>query len=141
MAQEVVLVASAAGGHVVQAVMPRFGASDEMDDPHLGPELLQSWQVGVEGLEDAVVDEGQVARNVPCGPVGEIAVEEALIGAIEAAMFFCEVHELGVRVLGRAEDEDARVEAVGPPRVRRSRQLFPLKQIVDVSQHLEKVSV
>ncbi len=55
---------------------------------------------------------------------------------VERALRERELQQRLVGLLGRAEDEDARVEAVGPAGVVRRRQLLALEQLVHVVQHL-----
>jgi len=55
---------------------------------------------------------------------------------VEAAVLAAERQQFLVRLEGRHEHKHPGVEAVGPPGVRRGRQLVALKQLVDVGQHL-----
>lgn len=57
---------------------------------------------------------------------------------VKAAVLQGAVQESGVGVERRRKDEHARVEAVGPTRVRSSRQLVSVKQLVHVTQNLRR---
>lgn len=46
-----------------------------------------------------------------------------------------------VRLKRRLEDEDAAVEAVRPPGIRGCGKLRPVKQLIDIGQHLAKHSM
>ena len=49
---------------MVEVDEPRLGGSDEVNDLHVGAELLVGGQVGVGGRGDHVVHEGKVLRNI-----------------------------------------------------------------------------
>ena len=55
---------------------------------------------------------------------------------IEAATVQGVIQEPGVGEQRRSEHKHARVKTVGPARIRSSRQLVPVKQLVHVTQHL-----
>lgn len=98
--------------------------------------LLEGRQIRVAGGRARVVDEGQVLLDVSVRPVGEEQVQQSLVAAIEAALLHGKVQQLGIGVhVGRVH-EHARVEAVWPADVGRRGQLFTLKQLIGVLQHL-----
>ena len=57
-------------------------------------------------------------------------------GTVKAAVLGAVLHQLLIGRHGGLEDEHARVEAVRPAGVRGCGQLLPLKQVVDVGDHL-----
>lgn len=68
----------------------------------------------------------------------EARVARGLGLTVKASMVQGMIQEAFVGLPGRPEDKHARVEAVGPSRVRSSGQLVPLEQLVYVRQDLRR---
>ena len=80
--------------------------------------------------------------DVFCHPVSKEHVEQTLIPTIKGALLVGQCHECLESVHRRSVDKDTGVEAIWPTGIRRSRELFLVKELITVSYHLKnKISV
>lgn len=97
--------------------------------------LFEGWNVGVSGGSTHVVEKRQVLRNILGSPSAEKGVQQSLVAPVKRAMGGRVFHKTPKSFHTGTEDEDTRIETVGPSGVRGGRELRPVKKLVAVSHH------
>lgn len=98
--------------------------------------LFEGRKVGIDRCGAHVVEEGQVLGDVLVGPVLEEEVQEALVAAVEGALFLGEGEDRGEGLLRGRVHEDPGVEAIGPTDVWRCGKFFAFEEFVAVFNYL-----
>lgn len=74
--------------------------------------------------------------NVRRRPVGKELIQQTLVTAIEAAILYGKLCDLGKSVHARFEHKHAGIEAIRPADIRSSRQFLALEELIAVLQDL-----